>query len=116
MRILTCALGALLALGAAWPAPAQPPQPEPATGAPSRAPAHARRFMVAAANPLAVDAGVQTLRTGGSVVDAAIVVQMVLGLVEPQSSGIGGGAFLLHSRRGGKRPRGYGGRETAPAA
>lgn len=116
MRILTCAFAALLALGAAWPAPAQPPQPEPATGSQPSAPAHARRFMVAAAHPLAVDAGVQTLRTGGSVVDAAIVVQMVLGLVEPQASGIGGGAFLLHWARAEKRLRGYDGRETAPAA
>ena len=72
--------------------------------------------MVAAANPLAVDAGAQALRTGGSVVDAAIVVQMVLGLVEPQSSGIGGGALLLHWARAEKRLRSYDGRETAPAA
>ena len=51
---------------------------------------------MAAANPLATDAGYQILKAGGSAVDAAVAVQMVLGLVEPQSSGIGGGAFLLH--------------------
>ncbi|OFZ86318.1 MAG: gamma-glutamyltransferase [Betaproteobacteria bacterium RBG_16_66_20] len=117
MRILTGALAALLALGAAWPAAAQPLlQPEQATGSQPKAAVHARRFMVAAANPFAVDAGVQALRRGGSVVDAAIAVQMVLGLVEPQSSGIGGGAFLLHWARAEKRLRGYDGRETAPAA
>ena len=53
-----------------------------------------QRFMVAAANPLATDAGYQVLKAGGSALDAAIAVQMVLALVEPQSSGIGGGAFL----------------------
>jgi gamma-glutamyltranspeptidase/glutathione hydrolase len=64
---------------------------------------------VAAANPLATDAGFQVLKAGGSAVDAAIAVQMVLTLVEPQSSGIGGGAFLLHwptvRGRGLRRPR-----------
>ena len=70
--------------------------------------------MVAAAHPLAVQAGVDVLRKGGSAVDAAIAVQMVLGLVEPESSGIGGGAFLVHSSRG--EVTTYDGRETAPAA
>ena len=93
------------------------PQPEGPSGRqPEREAAQARRFMVAAANPHAVDAGVEILRRGGSVVDAAIAVQMVLGLVEPQSSGIGGGAFLLHWSRAAKRIRAYDGRETAPAA
>ncbi len=69
---------------------------------------------MAAANPLATDAGYQILKAGGSAVDAAIAVQMVLTLVEPQSSGIGGGAFLLHSN--GKVVEAYDGRETAPAA
>ena len=52
--------------------------------------------MVSAANPIAADVGRQVLRQGGSAVDAAIAMQMVLTLVEPQSSGIGGGAFLVH--------------------
>jgi gamma-glutamyltranspeptidase/glutathione hydrolase len=72
--------------------------------------------MVAAANPLAADAGYGVLKRGGSAVDAAIAVQMVLGLVEPESSGIGGGAFLLHWNQKDKKLRSYDGRETAPAA
>ena len=71
------------------------------------------QFAVAAANPLAADAGYQILRAGGSAVDAAIAVQMVLALVEPQSSGLGGGAFLLHFD--GKAVQAFDGRETAPA-
>src|SRR5215218_10023484 len=75
-----------------------------------------RQFMVAAADPLAVEAGYDILKRGGSAVDAAIAVQLVLGLVEPESSGIGGGAFLLHWSDAEKRLRSYDGRETAPAA
>ena len=72
--------------------------------------------MVVAAHPLAVEAGVRILERGGSVVDAAIAMQMVLNVVEPQSSGIGGGAFMLfHNARTGLLTA-YDGRETAPAA
>ena len=67
---------------------------------------------VAAAHPLASEAGYRILQAGGSAVDAAIAVQMVLTLVEPQSSGIGGGAFLLH--HDGRRLQVFDGRETAP--
>lgn len=74
----------------------------------------ARKFMVAAANPLASDAGYEMLKQGGSAVDAAIATQLVLGLVEPQSSGLGGGAFLL--LHDGKTLTAYDGRETAPSA
>jgi gamma-glutamyltranspeptidase/glutathione hydrolase len=74
------------------------------------------RFIVAAAHPLAVEAGVETLAKGGSALDAAIAVQLVLGLVEPESSGIGGGAFLLYWSEKEKKLRSYDGRETAPAA
>lgn len=70
--------------------------------------------MVAAANPLAVDAGVEILKAGGSAVDAAIAVQAVLGLVEPQSSGIGGGAFLVHYDASTGDVITYDGREVAP--
>jgi gamma-glutamyltranspeptidase/glutathione hydrolase len=72
--------------------------------------------MVAAAHPLAAEAGMNVLRAGGSAVDAAIAVQAVLTLVEPQSSGIGGGAFMLHWRAEDGRLDAYDGRETAPAA
>ncbi len=76
----------------------------------------ARRHMVAAGHPLAAQAGLEVLREGGSAVDAAVAVQMVLTLVEPQSSGIGGGAFLLHFEAGSGRIAAWDGRETAPAA
>lgn len=71
--------------------------------------------MVAAANPLAVEAGLNVLRRGGSAVDAAVAVQAVLGLVEPQSSGLGGGAFLVHYDAETRAVTTYDGRETAPA-
>ncbi|WP_347340430.1 gamma-glutamyltransferase family protein [Phenylobacterium glaciei] len=72
--------------------------------------------MVAAANPLAVEAGVNVLRRGGSAVDAAVAVQAVLGLVEPQSSGLGGGAFMTYYDAKTRKVTAYNGRETAPAA
>ena len=72
--------------------------------------------MVVAANPHAAAAGRDILRAGGSAVDAAIAVQLVLGLVEPQSSGLGGGAFLVHWDQRTRDVQTYDGRETAPAA
>jgi gamma-glutamyltranspeptidase/glutathione hydrolase len=89
-------------------------QPEGASGFTPKPGWATKKFAVAAANPLATDAGYQILKAGGSAVDAAIAVQMVLTLVEPQSSGIGGGAFLLHYN--GKTVEAFDGRETAPAA
>jgi gamma-glutamyltranspeptidase/glutathione hydrolase len=71
--------------------------------------------MVVAAHPLAAEAGQAMLRAGGSALDAAIATQMMLTLVEPQSSGIGGGGFLLHFDRASGRIDAYDGRETAPA-
>ncbi len=91
-------------------------QPEVDTGFEPKQAVVTHRFMVAAANPLAVDAGVEILRAGGTAVDAAIAVQMVLGLVEPQSSGIGGGLFLLHWDEKQGTVKSYDGRETAPLA
>ena len=88
-------------------------EPEAASGWTPRAGWSGSRQMVAAANPLATEAGRVILRAGGSAVDAAIAVQMVLTLVEPQSSGIGGGALMLSWD--GSRVQAWDGRETAPA-
>lgn len=119
-RVLALAIGAIMVACAGSmdthrstvvaPSPAQP---ESATGLQAKPGWVLRQQAVAAANPLAAEAGLQVLRAGGSAVDAAIAVQMVLTLVEPQSSGIGGGAFLLH--HDGRRVQAFDGRETAPA-
>lgn len=90
--------------------------PEPPSGYTAKAIAYANQDMMAAANPLAVQVGVDILARGGSALDAAIAVQMVLNLVEPQSSGIGGGAFMLHFDKPTGQLQAYDGRETAPAA
>ncbi len=76
----------------------------------------AQEYMVAAANPYATEAGMRILEQGGSAIDAAIAVQMVLTLVEPESSGIGGGAFALHWDNENKKLSSFDGREKAPMA
>jgi gamma-glutamyltranspeptidase/glutathione hydrolase len=91
-----------------------PLQPEEASGYAEKSGWATRHFAVAAAHPLATDAGYLILKAGGSAIDAAVAVQMVLGLVEPQSSGIGGGSFMLH--HDGHITEAFDGRETAPAA
>lgn len=87
------------------------PVVEPTVPAPSPV-----RQMIAAAHPLAAEAGLKMLKAGGSAIDAAIAAELVLGLVEPQSSGIGGGAFLMHFAAKSGEIAAYDGRETAPAA
>lgn len=79
-------------------------------------PVTAENWMVAAANPLAVEAGARVLRAGGSAADAMVAVQVVLGLVEPQSSGLGGGAFLIWYDAASNQLTTLDGRETAPRA
>lgn len=90
--------------------------PERATGVRDVKLAKAQRFMVSAAHPDATRAGLEILEQGGTALDAAVAIQMMLTLVEPQSSGIGGGAFLLYWDAGTKTLYAYDGRETAPAA
>jgi gamma-glutamyltranspeptidase/glutathione hydrolase len=101
-----------LALALAACATTQTASPPPA---PPKASAETGEVMVAAANPLAVEAGLNVLKKGGSAVDAAAAVQAVLGLVEPQSSGLGGGAFMTYYDAATKKVIAYNGRETAPA-
>jgi len=89
--------------------------PESASGFAPKPLVHAKKHMVVAAHPLAAEAGLAILRKGGSAIDAGIAAQMVLNLVEPQSSGIGGGAFVLYWDAGAETLTSYDGRETAPA-
>lgn len=117
------ALALLLAACAPGLRDLAPPQPwalgppELSTGyGPARPAVLAARQMVVAGHPLASAAGWRVLEQGGTAVDAAVAVQMVLNLVEPQSSGIGGGAFMLSYQRGTGAVTAYDGRETAPAA
>jgi gamma-glutamyltranspeptidase/glutathione hydrolase len=91
-------------------------EPEAATGFTAKKAVTGKKFMVASANPYATKAGLAMLEKGGSAVDAAIAAQLVLTLVEPQSSGIGGGAFMLHWHEKTKEITSFDGRETAPQA
>jgi gamma-glutamyltranspeptidase/glutathione hydrolase len=108
MRIARFVLAALLATAL--------PLASVADVAPGTVQPFAKSDMIAAANPLAAQAGLEMLRAGGSAVDAAIAVQMVLGLVEPESSGIGGGAFMLVYNPKNKETTSFDGREVAPAS
>ncbi|MBP5855965.1 gamma-glutamyltransferase [Marivibrio halodurans] len=104
------------------PADLRKPAPEPAVaemrvdGEGPPPPSFSRDFMSVAAHPAAAQTGARILSEGGNAIDAMIAAQMVLNLVEPQSSGIGGGAFLLYWDAGEKRLYTYDGRETAPMA
>jgi gamma-glutamyltranspeptidase/glutathione hydrolase len=113
IRLALCA--ALVLAAPAWPQDTTA-QPETTSAIAERASVEATEFMVAAANPLATEAGRDILAAGGSAADAAVAVQMVLNLVEPQSSGIGGGAFALYWDGALGALTTLDGRETAPAA
>ena len=112
--LASAALLAGCASGLRYTPPSMPVTPEGGSGWTEKPGWATEKFAVASANPLSTDAGYQVLKAGGSAMDAAIAVQLVLGLVEPQSSGIGGGAFLLHAA--GRDVTAWDGRETAPAA
>jgi gamma-glutamyltranspeptidase/glutathione hydrolase len=106
-------LGLGLAACRTHPTPTAGPAPATATApAPAASPLRAG---VVAANPIAVEAGLEVLRAGGSAADAAVAVQATLGLVEPQSSGLGGGAFMLYYDAHTRTVTAFDGRETAPA-
>ncbi len=90
--------------------------PEIASNVELKKAVYADHAMVVTAHPLASKAALKIIQNGGNAIDAAIAAQLVLGLVEPQSSGIGGGAFLLHYNAQTKTIDGYDGRETAPEA
>jgi len=115
-KLLTIAasLALLFVLGA--PALRAFEQPEAGSGFAPKPLVKAKQHMVVAANPLAAEAGLAILRKGGSAVDAGIATQMVLNLVEPQSSGIGGGAFILYWDKQNNELASIDGRETAPSA
>lgn len=91
-------------------------EPEAATGLIVKKAVYGNQFMVVAANPYASKAGFRILEQGGSAVDAAIAVQLMLALVEPQSSGLGGGTFMLYWDNQKKKMTSFDGRETAPSA
>ena len=114
VRKLSAALICLFVVSGAAAQESVPP--EGATPSTAKSLVIAQHHMVVAANPLAAEAGLEILRSGGSAVDAAIATQLVLGLVEPQSSGLGGGAFLVHWDAGQHAVDTYDGRETASAA
>lgn len=116
-RLLWLACAALAtAVRAAAPDPGIDPNPEAQTAYLPKQAVMGRQFMAATAHPLATQAAYRVLERGGSAVDAAIAAQMMLGLVEPQSSGLGGGAFLVHYDARQDRVTVFDGRETAPAA
>src|ERR1700738_1906347 len=121
-------LAALALLASAAPAATEAPPPAPSPVPPAiavapparvswfhRHPHGAQPVWVAAANPLAVDAGLEILGKGGNAIDAAGAVQAMLGLVEPQSSGVAGGAFLLYYDAHLRKVSAVDGRERAPA-
>lgn len=113
-RHLTVIAAALALVACHSPVNEPPAAPELGSGyRTDLSPRHAAQHMAAAANPLAAEAGREMLRQGGSAIDTAIAMQAVLTLVEPQSSGIGGGAFIMLWH--GNRVQAYDGRETAPA-
>lgn len=110
MKRMSLIAAAVLGLTLAGEAVSQAPAPAAQSSVADRS-----KGMIAAANPQAVEAGLRVLREGGSAIDAAVAVQTVLGLVEPQSSGLGGGTYLVYYDAKTKEVTAYDGRETAPS-
>lgn len=105
----------LVASGACWAdQAADSVAPEQSSGLEQKQLVKAQNYMVTAANPVATQAGADILKQGGNAIDAMVTVQLMLGLVEPQSSGIGGGAFLVYWDAKKQQLTSYDGRETAP--
>ncbi|ASK27322.1 gamma-glutamyltransferase [Neisseria chenwenguii] len=98
------------------PVAAESHAPEQGTGLTEQKLVHAKNFMAASANPLATEAGYEVLKKGGSAIDAMIAIQTTLSLTEPQSSGLGGGAFLVYWDNKAKKLTTFDARETAPKA
>src|SRR5262245_32210283 len=115
-QILGASLALLLALGPSALRAYAFDAPEGASGFAHKPLVKAKKQMVVAAQPLAAEAGLSILRKGGSAADAGIAIQMVLTLVEPQSSGIGGGAYILYWDASAKTLASIDGREIAPEA
>jgi gamma-glutamyltranspeptidase/glutathione hydrolase len=115
-RLLTALCLCLCLVASPTVAQESRPAPEAASGTKQKSLVVAERHMVVAAEPLAAEAGREILRQGGSAADAAIATELVLGLVEPQSSGLGGGAFLVYWDSKTRSISTIDGRETAPAA
>ena len=90
--------------------------PEQGTGLTEQKLIRAKHYMAASANPLATEAGYEILKRGSSAIDAMIAMQTTLGLTEPQSSGLGGGAFLVYWDNKAKKLTTFDARETAPKA
>jgi gamma-glutamyltranspeptidase/glutathione hydrolase len=114
-RLKSASALALAAFLAACASVEAPPAPSPTPAPQAEAARPGPRGMVAAANPLAAQAGLEVLKRGGTAVDAAVAMQAVLGLVEPQSTGLGGGAFMTFYDAKTGKTLAYDGRETAPA-
>ena len=114
--ISALAVLALAALARAGCGPGQPRRAGGGNGVGRQRPCQGQVPHGGTANPMATEAGLEILRAGGSAADAAVAIQLVLNLVEPQSSGLGGGAFILHWDAARAQLKGYDGRETAPAA
>lgn len=112
---LGCLVAILLAVQPLSAQESRPSSPEPATPVQRGSAAYGNRYMVVTAHPEASRVGAEILKAGGTAADAAIAVQLVLGLVEPQSSGIGGGGFALYYDAASRQVYSFDGRETAPS-